>query len=104
MKKAKEVIEKIEGLSEASLDPVGGQDDGALKFVFKIPDEPGPHTFNFLDGSTNTLDLGSDSESLGKFAFVSKNSDNIFQTWDSKPSKDQAHDVLQRVKGPRTQL
>lgn len=71
--------------------------EGALKFVFKLPKE-GKFTAEFLDGSKATLNVDSKDESSGAYAFVGKSNGSIFKTWNEKPSKDAAHDVLQRVK------
>mgnify|MGYP006291652807 CR=1 FL=1 len=71
--------------------------EGALKFVFKLPSE-GDFTAEFLDGSKATVTVEKDDKSSGKYAFVGKDNGRIFQTWDKKPSKDQAHEVLQRIK------
>lgn len=70
---------------------------GALKFVFKLPDE-GKFTAEFLDGSKATVTVEKDDKSSGKFAFVGKDNGRIFQTWDSKPSDDEAAKVLRRIK------
>ena len=82
------------------LKPVGGDDDGALKFVFKLPKE-GTITCEFLDGTKTKVDVDPDDKSSGKYAFVGKRNGRIFQTWNSKPSKESAHDVLARVKSPK---
>lgn len=78
--------------------PVGKE--GALKFVFKLPKE-GKFTAEFLDGTKTTVDVDPDDKSSGKYAFVGKDHGSIFQTWDSKPSKDEAQKVLARVKSPK---
>lgn len=70
---------------------------GALKFVFKLPDE-GKFTAEFLDGSKATVTVEKSDKSSGKFAFVGKDNGRIFQTWDSKPSDDEAAKVLRRIK------
>lgn len=98
------LLEKIDTFLEATrideLKPVGGEDDGALKFVFKLP-KSGKVTCEFLDGTKTEVDVDPDDKSAGKYAFVGKKNGSIFQSWDKKPSKDAAHDVLARVKSPQ---
>lgn len=75
-------------------------EEGALKFVFKLPKE-GKFTAEFLDGTKTTIDVDPEDKSAGKYAFIGKKNGSVFQSWDSKPSKEQAHDVLARVKSPK---
>ncbi len=82
------------------LKPVGGEDSGALKFVFKLPKE-GTVTCEFLDGTKTEVNVDPEDKSAGRFAFVGKDHGNIFQTWDKKPSREEAHDVLARLKSPK---
>lgn len=101
---SKKLLEKIDKYLEKNKiyedKPVGGEDDGALKFVFKLPKE-GKFTAEFLDGTKTTIDVDPEDESAGKYAFIGKKHGSIFQSWDSKPSKEAAHDVLARVKSPQ---
>ena len=60
------------------LKPVGGEDDGALKYVFKMP-KAGKVTCEFLDGTKVDIEVETVEESSGKYAFVGKGG-NIFQT------------------------
>jgi hypothetical protein len=95
---AKDLIDVCNSVDETG--PISKE--GALKFVFKFP-KTGSFTANFLDGKSTTFDEVEKLKSAGKYAFVGKGG-RVFQTWDSKPSREAAHDVLQRVKGPRTRL
>jgi hypothetical protein len=73
---------------------------GALKFVFKLPDE-GKFTAEFLDGTKTTIDVDPKDKSSGNYAFIGKDHGTIFQTWSKKPSAEEAMDVLARVKSPK---
>lgn len=75
-------------------------EEGALKFVFKLPKE-GKFTAEFLDGTKTTIDVDPEDKSAGNYAFIGKDHGTIFQSWTSKPSKKAAHDVLARVKSPK---
>ena len=75
-------------------------EEGALKFVFKLPTE-GEFTAEFLDGSSVTIDVDPGDKSSGNFAFIGKDNGRIFQSWTSRPSKEEAMDVLARVKSPK---
>lgn len=96
-KKIEEMVDKLLENHLTETAPVGGEDDGALKFVFKLPEE-GSFTADFLDGTSVTVDVDPEDESSGNFAFIGKDNGKIFQSWSSKPSQDDAYDVLQRVK------
>jgi hypothetical protein len=74
--------------------------EGALKFVFKLPKE-GKFTAEFLDGTKTEIDVDPEDKSAGRYAFVGKKHGSIFQSWTNKPSKEEAQDVLARVKSPR---
>ena len=74
--------------------------EGALKYVFKLPKE-GSFTAEFLDGTKTTIDVDIEDKSSGKYVFIGKDHGSIFQSWDSKPSKEQAMNVLARVKSPK---
>lgn len=71
--------------------------EGALKYVFKLP-KSGEFTAEFLDGSKATVTVEAGEKSAGKYAFVGKSNGKIFQSWDNKPSADEAAKVLRRVK------
>lgn len=89
-----DVLSKINGyLNEGS--PVSKE--GALKFVFKLPKE-GSFTAEFLDGTKTTINIDTEDKSAGNFAFIGKDHGKIFKSWSSKPSKEEAHKVLQRIK------
>lgn len=91
------IVEKIDKyLNEAG--PISKE--GALKFVFKLPKE-GEFTAEFLDGSSVTIDVDPEDKSAGNYAFIGKEHGSIFQSWTSKPSKEEAMDVLARVKSPK---
>ena len=101
---SKKLVEKIDKYLKKNKiyedKPVGGENDGALKFVFKLPKE-GKFTAEFLDGTKTTIDVDPEDKSAGKYAFIGKEHGTIFQSWSSKPSKEAAHDVLARVKSPQ---
>ena len=91
------IVEKIDKyLNETG--PISKE--GALKFVFKLPKE-GEFTAEFLDGTKTTITVDPDDKSSGRYAFVGKEHGGIFQTWKNKPSKEEAHDVLARLKSPK---
>ena len=75
-------------------------EEGALKFVFKLPKE-GEFTAEFLDGATQTLNVKPDWKSAGKYAFIGKDNGHVFEAWDEQPSKEEAQDVLARLKSPK---
>lgn len=76
--------------------PVGGENDGALKFVFKLP-KSGTMTAEFLDGTKTEVNVDPDDKSAGKYAFVTKNG-RVMETWSKKPSKEAAHQRLKELK------
>lgn len=91
------IMDKIDKyLNEAG--PVSKE--GALKFVFKLPKE-GEFTAEFLDGTKTTITVDPEDKSSGNYAFIGKEHGSIFQTWTSKPSKEEAMDVLARVKSSK---
>ncbi len=94
--KINQYLQKSEMINEDG--PVGKE--GALKFVFKLPKE-GEFTAEFLDGTKTTIDVDSEDKSSGRYAFIGKDHGTIFQTWTKKPSKEEAMDVLARVKSPK---
>ena len=102
MSRKKTIEEKIENyLDKEQVNEDGPiSEEGALKFVFKLPKE-GEFTAEFLDGTKTTITVDPEDESSGKYAFIGKKHGSIFQSWDSKPSKEAAQDVLARVKSPQ---
>lgn len=71
--------------------------ESSLKFVFKLPIE-GEFTAEFEDGTKTTITVDKEDKSSGKYAFIGKDKGNIFKTWDKPPSKEEAYEVLKRVK------
>lgn len=96
------IVEKIDYYLSKCMDineskPVGGEDDGALKFVFKLPTE-GSFTANFLDGSSVTIDVDKNDKSSGNYALLTKDTGKVMEVWTKKPTREQAHQRLKELK------
>lgn len=95
------IMEKIDKYLKKNMNEAGPiSKEGALKFVFKLPKE-GEFTAEFLDGTKTTINVDPEDKSAGNYAFIGKDHGSIFQSWKNKPSKEEAHDVLARVKSPK---